>query len=436
MLNRVINSPEMEKHLVSYETGETLFFEGDDSQDIYVLVSGKLDVLKGTQKIADIVKEGVVFGEMSFLLNEKRTATVKAMTDVKAVRIPKENVEPFLEEFPEVVTVVAKFLAKRLDATSQTLFGFRELCDQLPDAVIIIDKDGNISTWNAAAEKLYGRDDAQMRGQSAERIYDDPLVYRALLEEIKAGDAIQEKVLKIRHPEKGICFVSTSTKVLYDGQHNFRGVLFVGRDVTSVEKLERRYKRTRRWLIPSIALLALFAVGILFAYPYFSKGYKITDSRKRQFRDDLSVTFKMLESFLIKPLKMGNREKTKQIIKEFLDVQKGVSIPYNGLVLLDENKKVVEAYATLAGFDAEKMVNSSYSGIPFDQSDNRPYSVLTLYRATKQNPMGSQAVEMAFEMKKDGEFLGWLVFQVDLEKLKEKYNVNEDDLKHLPFDGS
>jgi len=436
MLNRVINSPEMEKHLVSYETGETLFFEGDDSQDIYVLVSGKLDVLKGTQKIADIVKEGVVFGEMSFLLNEKRTATVKAMTDVKAVRIPKENVEPFLKEFPEVVTVVAKFLAKRLDATSQTLFGFRELCDQLPDAVIIVDKDGNISTWNAAAEKLYGRDDAQMRGQSAERIYADPLVYRAFLEEIKAGGAIQEKVLKIRHPEKGICFVSTSTKVLYDGQHNFRGVLFVGRDVTSVENLQRRYKRTRRWLIPSIALLSLFAVGILFGYPYFSKGYKITDSRKRQFRDDLSVTFKMLESFLVEPLKAGDRAKTKQIIKGFLNVQKGVSIPYNGLVLLDENKKVFEAYATLAGFDAEKMVNSSYSGIPFDQSDDRPYSVLTLYRATKQNPMGSKAVEMAFEMKKDGLFLGWLIFQVDLEKLKEKYNVNEDDLKHLPFDGS
>ena len=436
MLNNIIHNPEMEKYLVSYETGETLFFEGDDSQDIYVLVSGKLDILKGTKKIADIVKEGVVFGEMSFLLNEKRTATVKAMTDVKAIRIPKENVEPFLKEFPEVFTVVAKFLAKRLDATSQTLFGFRELCDQLPDAVMIIDKDGTISTWNSAAEKLYGRDDAQMRGKSAERIYDDPLVYRNLLEELKAGDTIQEKILKIRHPEKGICFVSTSTKVLYDGQHNFRGVLFVGRDVTSVENLERRYKRTRRWLIPTMALLALFTVGILFGYPYFSKGYKITDSRKRQFRDDLSVTFKMLESFLADPLRTGDRAKTKQIIKGFLDVQKGISIPYNGLILLDENKKVFEAYATLPGFDAEKMVNSSYSGISFDQSANRPYSVLTLYRATKQNPMGSKAVEMAFEIKKDGVFLGWLVFQVDLEKLKEKYNVNEDDLKHLPFDGS
>jgi len=436
MLNSVIHNPEMEKYLVSYETGETLFFEGDDTQDIYVLVSGKLNVLKGTKKIAEIVKEGVVFGEMSFLLSQKRTATVKAMTDVKAIRIPKENVEPFLKEFPEVVTVVAKYLAKRLDVTSQTLFGFRELCDQLPDAVMIVDKDGKISTWNSAAEKLYGRDESEMRGESPEKLYEDPVVYKNLLEELKAGDAIQEKVLKIKHPEKGICFVSTSTKVLYDGQHNYRGVLFVGRDVTSVEKLERRYKRARRWLIPTITLLALFGVGILFGYPYFSKGYKITDSRKRQFRDDLSVTFKMLESFLADPFKARDREKTRQVIKGFFDVQKGVPIPYNGLVLLDENKKVFDAYATSPGFDAEKMVNSSYSGIRFERSDNRPYSVLTLYRVTEQNPMGGKAIEMAFRMEKDGVFLGWLVFQVDLEKLKEKYNVNEDDLRHLPFNGS
>ena len=436
MLSNVIHNPEMKKYLVSYQTGETLFFEGDDTQDIYVLVSGRLDILKGTKKIAEIIKEGAVFGEMSFLLEQKRTATVKAKTDVEAVRIPRENVENFLKEFPEVVTEVAKYLAKRLDVTSQTLFGFRELCDLLPDAVMIVGKDGKISTWNTAAEKLYGRDEGKMLGRSAEEIYEDPTVYKNLLEELKAGDTIQEKVLKIRHPKKGICFVSTSTRVLYDGQHNFRGVLLIGRDVTSVERLERRYKRARRWLIPSMMLLALFGAGILFGYPYFSKGYQITDSRKRQFRDDLLVTFKMLESFLAEPLKTGDRAKIRQVIKGFLDVQKGISIPYNGLILLDENKKVFASYTTLPGFDAEKMVNSSYSGIRFDQSADRPYSVLTLYRATKENPMGTKATEMAFKMEKEGAFVGWLVFQVDLEKLKEKYNVDEDDLKHLPFDGS
>ncbi len=436
MLSSVIHNPEMEKYVVSYETGETIFFEGDDTQDIYVLVSGKLDILKGTKKIAEIIKEGAVFGEMSFLLGQKRTATVKAMTDVRAIRIPKDNVEHFLTEFPEVVTAVAKYLAKRLEVTSQTLFGFRELCDQLPDAVMIVSKDGKISTWNTASEELYGRDEKEMVGQSPENIYHDPSEYRTILEEAKAGDAIQERVLKIRHPEKGICYISTSTKVLYDGQHNFRGVLLIGRDVTSVENLERRYRRARRWLIPTMALLALLTVGIFFGYPYFSKGYQITDSRKRQFRDDLTVTFKMLESFLADPFEKKDRQKTNQVIKSFLDVQKGVPIPYNGLILLDENKKVFDAYVALPGFDTEKMVNSSYSGIRFENSAARPYSVLTLYRVTKENPMGSKATEIAFKMIKDGRFLGWLVFQLDLEKLKEKYNVDEDDLRHLPFEGS
>ena len=100
--------------------------------------------------------------------------------------------------------------------------------------------------------------------------------------------------------------------------------LFMGRDVTSVENLERRYKRASRWLIPFHCASGPFCgVGILLGYPYFSKGYQITDSRKRQFRDDLSVTFKMLESFLVDSLKAGDRAKTRQVIKGFLRCSKG-----------------------------------------------------------------------------------------------------------------
>lgn len=434
MLKRILGNPEMDKYLVSFETGETLFFEGDDSQDIYILISGRLDVLKGTQKIAGISEPGVVFGEMSFLLGEKRSATVKAMEDVKAIRVPKMDVETFLEKFPEVVTVVAKYLAKRLEATSQTLFGFKEVCDQLPDAVILVDKEGNISSWNAAAELLYGRDELQMTNRPAEEIYEDPASYHKLLDDLKAGNAVKEKVLKVRHPEKGICFISTSITILYDGQHNYRGVLSVGRDVTSVAKLERRYQRARRWLIPMVVIALLLAGGIMFGYPYFSKGYQITDSRKRQFRDDFVVTSRMLQSFLADPFKTRDRTKTHQVLKNFLDGQKGERSSYTGLILLDENKRVFDAYSIVPGFELKDIVNTSYSGISFDQDPDRPYSLLTLYRATRKNPMGSKAVEMAFDLAKNEKLLGWLVFQVDLENLEKKYNVNEKDLKELPFE--
>ena len=65
--------------LLSFQTGKTLFLEGDDTQDVYFLVSGKLAILKGRKRIAELSDEGSVFGEMSFLLGEKRTATVKAV---------------------------------------------------------------------------------------------------------------------------------------------------------------------------------------------------------------------------------------------------------------------------------------------------------------------------------------------------------------------
>jgi len=131
----------------------------------------------------------------------------------------------------------------------------------------------------------------------------------------------------IRHPEKGLCHISTSTTALYDGQHNFQGVLSLGRDVTSVEVLERRYQRARRWLIPSLVLLVVLTAGIFFGYPYFSKGYKITDIRKGELRDDLAVNYRLLRSLLIKPFEEGERAETTLALKGFLMFRRGLQSP-------------------------------------------------------------------------------------------------------------
>jgi len=377
---------------------------------------------------------GSVFGEMSFLLGEERTATVKAINDIKAVKIPKEELTSFISEFPEVVREIAKYLAKRLDETSQILYGLKEFCDQLPDAVILNDKDGNILSWNSAAENLYGREENEMRHRSVEEIYEDPEEYRAFLDKVVSEDAIREKILMVRHPEKGIRHISTSTRALYDGQHNFQGVVSLGRDVTSVEVLERRYQRARRWLIPSLVLLVVLTAGIFFGYPYFSKGYKITDIRKKELRDELAVNYRLLRSLLVEPFEAGERAKTTLALKGFFDVQKGITIPYIGLVLLDKDKTVFDVYSGGSGADVEGMVGSSYAGINFEGDKNPLYKVLSLYRTTKDHPMGHRDTEIAFKLYKGDDFLGWLIFQVDMEVLKSKYNVDEKDLKKFHFE--
>jgi PAS domain S-box-containing protein len=432
MLSSMIDNLKLDKYVVTFETGQTVFLEGDDSQDLYIVVEGKAGILKGTKRIAEISGKGSVFGEMSFLLGENRTATVKAVTDLKVIKIPKEEIPDFLTEFPELVREFARYLAERLHETSQIVYGMKEFSDQLPDAVILTDKDGKILSWNRAAEKLYGREEDQMRYKSAEEIYEDPAAYRRFLDEVISKQAVSEKTLRVRHPRDGIRHVSTSTTVLYDGQHNFEGVLSLGRDVTQAEIVAKRYQRVRRCFIPLSALLVMLAAGIFFGYPYFSKGYHITDAKKQDLKDDLAVDFRLLRSLLVEPFGAGNRQKTTDVMRSFFDAQKGVDIPFTGLVLLGEDKRVFDAYSILPGVDGKAMIGSSYSGIDLGENERAPYKVLTLYREHKDHPMGIRHTEIAFRLKDVG--TGWLIFQVDMDLLKSKYNADEKDLRTFRFE--
>ena len=433
MLDEIINNPELDKYLTTFDIGQTVFLEGDDSQDLYILVYGDLDVIKGTQKIAMISERGALFGEMSPLLGAKRTATVKAKSDVKTIRVPEDEITEFLHEFPTVAREIATILAKRLDETSQIVYGLKEFTDHLPDAVIMADREGKILNWNSSAEKLYGREANQMRHKPAEDIYEDPGAYRAFIEEVQEKYAVREKVLKIKHPEKGICHISTSTTVLYDGHHNFQGVLSLGRDVTESQKLHRRYERFRKWLVPALIVIALLTAGVFYGYASFIKSYETMDVKKQGLRDGLAKDYLVLKSLLSDHLAACDMLKTTKAMKDFFDIQEKDKLPYTGLVLLGDDKKVFNAYSIKEGVDVSKMIGSSYAGIGFKGGDESLHRVLSLYRTDKDHPMGYRSIEIAFEMSKDNEFSGWIAFQMDMDLLTRKYNTDEHDFLKFKF---
>ncbi len=433
MLDAVIQNENLNRYLTSFDKGEKIFLEGDDSQDLFVLVSGQLDILKGNKKIVEITEKGSLFGEMSFLLGEKRTATVKANDDVKTIRIPKEEVTTFLHEFPDVASEITKLLAKRLDETSRILYGLKEFCDRLPDAVIATDSDGKIITWNSAAEELYGRSWNQMHNRLVEEIYEEPRSYKKFLNEVNKKQSVREKILSIRHPKKGIRFISTSTTLLYDDNKNFKGILSLGRDVTSVAKSEKRYRRTRNWLFKYMILFVFLAGGAFLGHSYFSKGSLAIDVENQELRNQLSKDYLFLKSMLANHFAAGDRSKTHQMMKDFLYINSAAETPYAGLVLLDRNKIVFDVCSLKDGTDISQMIGSSYAGIEFQDGEGSIHKVLTLYRADKDHPMGRKGVEMAFEIKRAGRLLGWLVFQMDLHRLKKTHGINEAGLKQFSF---
>jgi PAS domain S-box-containing protein len=433
MLEEVIKNVKINRYITPFEEGKAIFLEGDDSQDLFILVSGQLNVFKGNTKIAEIIEKGSLFGEMSFLLKAKRTATIKAGENVKAIRIPKDEINAFLHDFPEVAGEISKLLAKRLDETSRILYGLKEFCDQLPDAVIATDKEGKIITWNAAAEEVYGRSWDQMCNKSVEEIYEKPRVYKKLLEEVKKKHSVREKILSVRHPKHGVRFISTSSTLLHDDQNNFQGILSLGRDVTSIKTLEKKYRQTRYWLFPSLMLTFLLAIGVFWGHSHFSKKPQIMDVNQSELKNRLSNDYLLLKSMLINHLETRNRSKTNQLMKDFLNVQKPDKVPYNGLVLLDKNKIVFDVYSTNTGTNISPTIQSSYKGIDFEDGKDSAPRVLTLYRADKDHPMGQKSIEIAFEMNKKNRRIGWLIFQLDLHRLKTDYGTDVSGLKQFNF---
>jgi len=431
MLDEIIHNKDLQKYLKTYQKGDALFVEGDESQDLYFLVSGHLEVLKGDKKIAEITEPGALFGELSFLLGAKRTATLQAENEVRVLRIPKNEVSTFLKEFPAVAEKITEIIARRLDESSQAVYGLRQICDKLPDAVMLTDRSGRVVAWNAAAEKLYGRDWHHMRGTSAEDIYEEPQAYRELLQEIQSKTSVPERVLKVRHPEKGTRYVSTSTTLLHDSQNNIQSLLWLGRDVTAAHRMERRYRRARYWLIPSLILLLLLATTVIVGFPYFSRGVQTMDARKLELRNLLAKDYLLLKSLLAEPLARGDRANTTKVLKEFFDIQLTKRCPYSGIVLLDRQRKVFDAFSLKPGFNAQTVIGTAYTGIEFQGSEKSLYRLLVLYRADKDNPMGRKGIEIAFDLRENERTIGWLLFQMDMDCMKTNYDVDEEGLRNL-----
>jgi CRP-like cAMP-binding protein len=109
---------------VLYRAQETLFAQGDPGDAAFVILSGHADVLvdgpTGEIKVAEL-EENAIVGEIAILCDVARTATVRATTQVEALRISKDNFFKLLTDFPEMTIEVVRVLADRLSQTTVEL---------------------------------------------------------------------------------------------------------------------------------------------------------------------------------------------------------------------------------------------------------------------------------------------------------------------------
>ena len=429
----IINQPDMQQYAKTFAPGESLFLQGDYSQDMYILISGTLEVYKGDKKIAELIEPGSTAGELSFLFGSKRTATIKALNDVEAIKIPADQIKNVLRKYPSIAHEMTLRLARRLEETNEIMHGLREFNDQLPDAIIMADKDRNILSWNQAAEKLHGRAWQQMKGYPLADLYHDSRAYEQFVTDVQSGNSLHEKELILKHPDGNKRFVSTSTTVLYDAHHNVEGFIFLSRDVTRMKDIEKKYKRIKRWLIPSIAFFCVAIISLFFTIPYFSRGNRILDYKKATFETRIIQDSQNLTDSIVSYLAMENFTAINGIMQIYFENENPEHFGITGLAILDSNKKVKSAYSTKMR-DKAAIIDSSYSGIKFNGDEEAAYKLLTLFRADKEHRMGAKGVEIAYEIRQEnGELTNWLIFQLEMEHLDREYGIDTKILSKLDF---
>ena len=429
----IINQPDMQQYVKTFAPDETLFLEGDYSQDMYILISGKLDVYKGDKKIAEIADSGTTAGELSYLFGTKRTATVKALNNVEAIMVPADQIKNILRKYPTIAQEITLRLARRLEETTKIMHGLREFNDQLPDAIVMADKERNILSWNQAAEKLHGRTWQQMKGYPLADLYEDTQEYEQFVSDVQAGNSLREKELVVKQPDGNNRFVSTSTTVLYDGHHNVEGFIFLSRDVTNIKDLEKKYKQTKRWLIPLVAFFCVAMISLFFTFPYLSRGSRILDYKKATFETRIIQDSQNLSSSIASYLAVENFTAIKGIMQIYFENENPEHFGINGLAILDRNKKVKSAYSTKMR-DKAAIIDSSYSGIKFKGDEEAAYKLLTLFRSDKEHRMGTKGVEIAYEIRQgNGEITNWLIFQLEMEHLDREYGIDTKILSKLDF---
>ena len=99
--------------------GTLIIHEGGTTGHLYVLIEGRLDVIKGDTVVASIAEPGAVVGEMSVLLDQPHTATVRAASDSTIYEF--SDAASFLRDQPAVALLIARLLAQRLNVATTYL---------------------------------------------------------------------------------------------------------------------------------------------------------------------------------------------------------------------------------------------------------------------------------------------------------------------------
>ncbi len=138
--------------------GEYLFKEGDRGKEIYFLISGKMRVLKtcGPNRMEEInsLSAPSVIGEMAFLIDTPRAASLVAIQTSSLLKFKKSDFEQMLEQRLPVVQKMLLFFSQVL---SHRLYELDSKVCSIIEKASTEGKTAQIAELEAFRNKLYSQ---------------------------------------------------------------------------------------------------------------------------------------------------------------------------------------------------------------------------------------------------------------------------------------
>lgn len=101
-----------------FSANDIIFKENEDAYDFYIILNGSVKIIKNNEFDGSLINlasigSGKIFGELSFIMNEKRSASAIAENDVTTVKVSHDDFLQFITVNPKLSINLLKTVMNR-----------------------------------------------------------------------------------------------------------------------------------------------------------------------------------------------------------------------------------------------------------------------------------------------------------------------------------
>ncbi|HEY5154500.1 MAG TPA: Crp/Fnr family transcriptional regulator [Acidimicrobiales bacterium] len=151
--------------------GDVLFTEGDDANELFVVVAGRIAManrsIDGRESVLALMERGDLFGDMPLFDGLTRSAEARALEPSEVIALPYGPLRTLYEEQPSLLWKVVELLTHRIRSTDEALADsvFLDVTGRTAKRLLELSGDAEEFSLPITQEELAG-----MVGASRERV--------------------------------------------------------------------------------------------------------------------------------------------------------------------------------------------------------------------------------------------------------------------------